>query len=387
MKKTWIILSILLVAAISVFVIFKMQNKTYTVTFDTQGGNLISSVEVKKNEVVARPNNPTKEGYTFLEWRLDDEIYDFNQKITKDITIVATWKKDSSRVAYTIKFDTDGGNTLSNMIVSDGKITSLPKPVKEGYVFSGWYLNDKKIEVGEIITKNETLKAKWELEKNDEVAVTLFTVTFNTDGGTKISKQSIAKNNKVKKPSNPTKKGYTFVEWLYNGKTYDFNQKVTKDMTLTAKWKENDNTNNTTTTTTVKKVTYTVTFNPNGGNAIDKQIIESQTKVTKPTDPVRENYKFLGWYLNNQLFDFSSLITEDITLIAKWEYIPKLSYKIEEVPGSIVGQAVVYVLKDGVTCEGYADITTQKGTQKVLIPKEGLNINKNKIVKIENISI
>lgn len=176
-----------------------MQNKTYTVTFDTQGGNLISSVEVKKNDVVARPNNPTKEGYTFLEWRLDDEIYDFNQKVIKDITIVATWKKDSSRGAYTIKFDTDGGNTLSNMIVSDGKITSLPKPVKEGYVFSSWYLNDKKIEVGELITKNETLKEKWELEKNDEVAVTLFTVTFNTDGGSKISKQSIAKNNKVKK--------------------------------------------------------------------------------------------------------------------------------------------------------------------------------------------
>lgn len=65
---------------------------------------------------------------------------------------------------------------------------------------------------------------------------TTFTVTFNSNGGTKVVKQVVDANEKVKEPEEPTKKGYTFKGWYLDGKKYDFKTKVTKDIKLKAKW-------------------------------------------------------------------------------------------------------------------------------------------------------
>ena len=66
--------------------------KKYTVTFDTDGGSYIEAVEVKKRKRVERPEDPTKEGYRFVEWQLNGETFDFDTKIKKNITLVAVWK-------------------------------------------------------------------------------------------------------------------------------------------------------------------------------------------------------------------------------------------------------------------------------------------------------
>lgn len=66
-----------------------------------------------------------------------------------------------------------------------------------------------------------------------------YTVTFDSKGGTTISSQTVESGKKATKPTNPTKNGYTFVEWTLNGKTYDFNSAVTSNITLVASWKEN----------------------------------------------------------------------------------------------------------------------------------------------------
>lgn len=106
--------------------------------------------------------------------------------------------------------------------------------------------------------------------------------------------------------------------------------------------------------------------------------------ITKPTEPVKEGYEFNGWMLDNELFDFTSKVTKDITLKAKWEYVPNVTYKVEDLPGSIVGQQKIYILKDGVKTEGYIDITTSKGKKTAIVSVTDLEINKNKIFKIEN---
>ena len=56
-----------------------------------------------------------------------------------------------------------------------------------------------------------------------------------------------------------------------------------------------------------QKTMYTVSFNSFGGEVISSQEIEEGNTVQKPADPKREGYKFLGWYLGNELFDFSSI--------------------------------------------------------------------------------
>lgn len=67
--------------------------------------------------------------------------------------------------------------------------------------------------------------------------------------------------------------------------------------------------------------TYSVTFNTNGGSNVDAQTVESGKCATKPADPTKSGYTFAGWYSDSALtkvFDFSTAITSNVTLYAKW---------------------------------------------------------------------
>ncbi len=69
----------------------------------------------------------------------------------------------------------------------------------------------------------------------------------------------------------------------------------------------------------LRTVSYTVTFNSDGGTLVDSQAISVGCKVVKPQNPEREGYIFLGWYLDGEAWNFtSSVVTEDITLTAGW---------------------------------------------------------------------
>lgn len=371
MKKSWIAVLVALIAVVLVFIFASTRANNVEVSFDSLGGTKVETIKVKKNSTITKPENPSKEGYTFISWMLDGEEFDFNTKITKNIKLTAKWEEDTS-VTYTIKFDSNGGNKIDSIEVKNGKITSLPIPEREGYTFVGWFNGTKEIENGDTISKDITLKAKW--KKLADASKKEFIVTFDSDGGSKVSKQTISENGKVKKPANPTKDGYTFVEWTLNGKTYNFNTAVTSNITLKAVWKKS-----------VKE--YTVTFDSDGGSVVTKQVIMENGTVVEPENPTKEKHKFLGWYLDDTLYSFDTKVTKNITLKAKWEYIPTLTYKVEELTGSIVGQAKVFILKDDVKVAGTADITTSNGTKTVSIPLEGFDINKNKIIKIENIKL
>ena len=68
----------------------------YTVKFDTNGSNTITSKTVTRNSTVTEPTAPTKEGYTFNGWYTNEELttaYDFDSKVTKNITLYAKWEK------------------------------------------------------------------------------------------------------------------------------------------------------------------------------------------------------------------------------------------------------------------------------------------------------
>lgn len=375
MKKSWILALIASIALILVCVIAITSSSNVEVSFDSLGGTKVETIKVKKGSTITKPENPTKEGYSFIAWMLDGEEFDFDKKITKNIKLTAKWQEESD-IIYTISFDTDGGNKVDNIKVKNGKINNLPIPEKKGYTFFGWYNKTEKVEVGDTISKDITLKAKWEKQTEQSESTKKYTVSFDSTGGSKVDSQTVQQNNKVKKPLNPTKDGFIFVEWTLNGKTYNFNNGVTGNITLKAVWKEKES---------VKE--YTVTFDSAGGSKVDKQVIIEHGTAVKPEDPTKDKYKFLGWYLGEQLYSFDSKVTKDITLKAKWEYIPTVTYKIEELKGSIVGQAKLFILKDNVKVAGTADVTTSSGTRTVAIPATGLDINKNKIDKVENLKL
>lgn len=73
--------------------------KKFTVTFDSNGGSQIESQTVVKGEKAVEPNAPTKDGYTFDGWYTDEELlnaYDFDRKVTKNLTLYAKWTEDGS---------------------------------------------------------------------------------------------------------------------------------------------------------------------------------------------------------------------------------------------------------------------------------------------------
>ena len=71
-----------------------------------------------------------------------------------------------------------------------------------------------------------------------------YTVSFESNGGSKVSNQTVTRNSVMKEPTAPTKENFDFDGW-YSDKElktkYDFSAKVTKSFTLYAKWTEKDN--------------------------------------------------------------------------------------------------------------------------------------------------
>lgn len=243
-KRTIIIVIgvVLIIACLIIYFIFA--NKKYTITFDSDGGSVVEKQIVKRGEKVNKPTDPTRDGYIFIEWDLGSSIYDFSAKVTRNLILKAVWKEqEGGKVTYVVNFNTDGGNNVSNQIINkDGTITKPQDPVRDGYKFLGWYSNNVLFDFNTPITKNLELIAKWEKAKDNSTTTTTtteakkYTVKFDSNGGSKVSSKEVTSGSKVSKPSNPTRTGYKFGGWTLNNKAYDFNSKVTSNITLVAKW-------------------------------------------------------------------------------------------------------------------------------------------------------
>ena len=141
--------------------------------------------------------------------------------------------------------------------------------------------------------------------------LTTYTVTFASNGGSKVQNQVIVDGNKASEPDNPYKTGYRFAGWFSDSEfnsAYDFNTPVNADMTLYAKWDDAS--------------TYTVDFNSNGGRDVESQKVNVNTNAMKPADPTKKGYTFAGWYSDAELtteYDFNTPVNADTTLYAKWD--------------------------------------------------------------------
>ena len=130
-------------------------------------------------------------------------------------------------------FNTDGGSSISNQVIEEGKTVQKPNdPIKEGYTFKEWRENGVLYNFNDKVMSDITLDAIYTKDAPKE-----YIITFNTDGGSNIPSQTIEEGNTVQKPSNPIKEGFEFIRWELNGTEYNFNAPVTKNMTLKAVYK------------------------------------------------------------------------------------------------------------------------------------------------------
>ena len=162
-------------------------------------------------------------------------------------------------------------------------------------------------------------------EKNGNNQNESFTITFDTQGGSEVKPITIAEGATITLPSNPTKDGYIFDGWYLSDEfieEFNATQTISSDITVYAKWKEDDGNQG-------EKQTYTITFDTQGGSEVKPIIVKEGETINLPSNPTRDGYRFEGWYLDPEYvnqFYFYDNVSSNITLYAKWgcEHTPVL---------------------------------------------------------------
>lgn len=164
---------------------YTLDGEFYTVSFDTDEGSLIDSIEVYENNKAIRPaQNPTKEGYIFDNWYTSTDyttLFDFDTLIDSDITIYANWL-----IERTVTF-VNGETTLLTSIVGDGtKVTRPAGPFIEGYSFVDWYEDEEFITLFDfdiLITSNRTIYGRYDVNESQPVFATDLFISEYIEGG------------------------------------------------------------------------------------------------------------------------------------------------------------------------------------------------------------
>lgn len=246
---------------------------------------------------------------------------------------------------------TADGTTLAPAQTIDrgGKFTKPAEPPKENHTFAGWYNGDEKEKFDfDADTTNApnvlNLVAKWDINK--------YTVQFVSEHGS-FEDQTIEHGKPIGtgKPTIPPVEGFTFDDW-YTDDTYttkfDFTQPIKHNTTVYAKWTAKD---------------YKVSFVTEHGKAPDSQNVPYNKTATNPGELTAEGYTFIGWYTDNthdsKKFDFSTPITGDTKVYAKWE---KNAPVLPDTYVLNVSGAFVYV--DGV------DVTAPAGDTSLPLEKD-----------------
>ena len=211
-----------------------------TVSFECGDPEKKTSKVVEYEGIVTPPADPIAKGHQFDGWYTKENggvPFDFNQKITKDVTVYAHWSE--VKPDHTVYFDYGGKAEGSTKVVQYGeKVTPPANPKADGYRFEGWYTQKNggvKFDFGQSITEDVTVYAHWSEVKPDH------TVYFDYGGKAEGSTKVVQYGEKVTPPANPKADGYRFEGWYTQengGEPFDFNQEITEDVKVYAHWSE-----------------------------------------------------------------------------------------------------------------------------------------------------
>ena len=243
---------------------------------------------------------------------------------------------------------TADGTTLAPAQTIDrgGKFTEPAKPPKENHTFAGWYNGDEKFDFDADTTNAPNvlnLVAKWDINQ--------YTIKFVSEHGS-FADQTIEHGKPIDtdKLTPPIVEGFTFDGWYADEDRtieFDFNTPITGDTKVYAKWTAKD---------------YEVRFITEHGDAPTSQNVPYNGTASNPGKLSAEGYTFIGWYADEAhktKFDFSTPITGDTKVYAKWE---KNAPVLPDTYALNVSGAFVYV--DGV------DVTAPAGDTSLPLEKD-----------------
>ena len=149
---------------------------TYKIDFVSNGGSSVTVIEAKAGEKIEEPAVPVKDGFVFEGWyessdnglTFSDTPFIFAYMPAHNCTLYAKWSEQI--VKYMITFESNGGSSVAAIEAKAGeKIEEPTVPVKDGFVFDGWYessdngvtLAKKPFAFGYMPAESITLYAKW----------------------------------------------------------------------------------------------------------------------------------------------------------------------------------------------------------------------------------
>lgn len=296
---------------------------TYKVVFHANGGNG-TMLDQEITYDVSTPLNKnvfSRDGYKFMGWAIGPETFVSyldqgevkNLRVKQDeiIDLYAIWSD-----TMTIKFEENGGSDVEDQDVKlNDKVEKPTDPTREFYKFDGWYTNAEltnEYNFNAAVTDSLTLYAKW-----TPLQYTL-TIVYGNGEANKVITQ--AYGSEIESISTPTRAGYKFLGWSYDGNTYPtmLSTMPGGGGTITAQWEG-----------------YTITYNANGGTCATTEQQYSGTALTIPS-ATQTGYRFTGWYTAPNSGDLvysagqSVTPTEDITLYAHWEVIYTITYVVNQ---------------------------------------------------------
>lgn len=345
----------------------------YRIAYDYANGVAGSSnPEIANYDDWITISNPTRSGYTFTGWNitgLDSNTHYYGDSTTTGstisktketrfknlradggtVTFTATWAES----IYTIAYDYQGGKKGTNAPTSGKYNTTIniSNPTRTGYVFDGWNITGldtithtygSKTTTSTSISK--TKETSFKNLRGDIETVTFtatwipntYTITYDYKSGSAGSSNPTTATYDVELTiSNPTRSGYTFAGWNITGldsTTHNYGSNTSTSTSITksteTKYKNLRATSGTVTfTATWTAVTYSITYNYNGGVAPSSGVPASYStgsSVTINGKPTRNGYTFNGWSAKSDLSSLSysqkinSTDMGDKTFYAAW---------------------------------------------------------------------
>lgn len=213
---------------------------------------------------------------------------------------------------------------------------------------------------------------------NDSTQTT-YDVSFNSGTyGSYVATQTINEGGKVTKPTDPTHSaGNPFVEWEYQGSTYDFSTSVTSDKTLNAVW---------------GNTSFTVSFSTgyeSDGLTVDSQtVVDGQTVSSPDKDslPYRTGYEITGWTSGGENYNFDTSVTGNISLTAIWSSVSTYTVNVDT---STITEAInsSYIVNEGRTLELPTSLTSNVNTTDVLEGWMYVDTSNNTFVEFDTSSV
>ncbi|MBR3289102.1 MAG: InlB B-repeat-containing protein, partial [Lachnospiraceae bacterium] len=322
------------------YIYAKWTAKNYTIHYYLNGGINTGSSEFEKTfgtPYTGEIANPTKTGYTFGGWYIDNNTFNIAYDRTKDdiyeegtvaYGIYAKWNPKS----YTINYNANGGTvspTSFNKEYDNPYTENLAMPVKAGYTFGGWYrdnttfnseYNKNNDDIYLEGTTTYTIYAKW--------TENTYSITFDLDGGSWESFDPITMSSRryseaVTFPdaSKVKKTGYTFAGWYNQAEPSQriltgISANTVGNFVFVAKWNEKS---------------YSITLNTRGGTWANNFVPDITRKYTESkTLPVAENmtyvgHRFVGWFeqsdemASTRIYEVPAHTDSNMSYYAKWE--------------------------------------------------------------------